>query len=73
MVKLEADKAVAFDMDKPDKTNQLTNDLAEVFKDGVDVVLDYLWGDSALAIMTDIILLHILGFFQQTYYITTYR
>lgn len=52
LAKLEADKAVAFDMDKPDGANQLTNDLAEVFKDGVDVVLDYLWGDSALAIMT---------------------
>ncbi|WP_334341902.1 quinone oxidoreductase family protein [Companilactobacillus sp. HBUAS56275] len=52
LAKLEADEAIAFDMSKADGAKKFTDDLAEVFKAGVDVVLDYLWGDSALAIMT---------------------
>jgi NADPH:quinone reductase and related Zn-dependent oxidoreductases len=50
--KLGADKAIAFDMTAADGANQFTSNLADTFEAGVDVVLDYLWGDSALAIMT---------------------
>lgn len=49
--KLGADEAVAFDMTVNDGADKFTNALSETFKQGVDVVLDYLWGDSALAIM----------------------
>lgn len=52
--KLGADVAIAFDMSNTDGADKFTNDLAEQFKAGVDVVLDYLWGDSALAIMKSV-------------------
>lgn len=51
---LGADVAVAFDMDAENGADKFTDDLAEQFKTGVDVVLDYLWGDSALAIMKSV-------------------
>lgn len=50
--KLGADCAISFDMTKSDGSEQFTSDLNSIINDGVDVVLDYLWGDSALAIMT---------------------
>jgi len=52
--KLNADSAIAFDVTSADGINQFTNDLTKECQDGIDVVLDYLWGDSALAIMTAI-------------------
>ena len=48
---LGADEAIAFDVTTTDGAAKFTSDLATEFKAGVDVVLDYLWGDSALAIM----------------------
>lgn len=49
--KLDADAQVSFDMTTVEGKNSLTEELIPYFEDGVDVVLDYLWGDSALAIM----------------------
>ncbi|WP_256759509.1 zinc-binding alcohol dehydrogenase family protein [Cohnella sp. WQ 127256] len=49
---LEADKAIAFDMLVDNGQNKFENALMPVIAEGVDVVLDYLWGDSALAIMS---------------------
>jgi len=49
--KLGADEMVAFDMNSEGGADKLTADLAKQMQSGVDVVLDYLWGDSALAIM----------------------
>ncbi|WP_094096267.1 quinone oxidoreductase family protein [Paenibacillus physcomitrellae] len=49
---LEADLAIAFDMTAGDGQSTFENALLPVFAEGVDVVLDYLWGDSALAIMS---------------------
>lgn len=48
---LNADKAISFDMTKENGAQEFSTDLQETFADGIDVVLDYLWGDSALAIM----------------------
>lgn len=52
---LGADAVVSFDMAATNGTEKFTDDLSEQVKSGVDVVLDYLWGDSALAIMTAIV------------------
>jgi len=52
LAKLGADEFVAFDMAAEDGSQKFSQDLAASFKAGVDVVLDYLWGDSAIAIMT---------------------
>ncbi|MCY9594071.1 alcohol dehydrogenase [Paenibacillus chitinolyticus] len=49
---LEADEAIAFDMTADNGQNRFENALMSVVAEGVDVVLDYLWGDSALAIMS---------------------
>ncbi|WMT39402.1 zinc-binding alcohol dehydrogenase family protein [Paenibacillus sp. D2_2] len=49
---LEADKAIAFDMIVDNGQNRFEDALIPVIAEGVDVVLDYLWGDSALAIMS---------------------
>jgi len=51
---LEADVAVAFDMTVNHGQQRFEENLMPVVTEGVDVVLDYLWGDSALAIMTAI-------------------
>ncbi|WP_426454581.1 quinone oxidoreductase family protein [Paenibacillus sp. S-38] len=51
---LEADEAIAFDMTVDNGQTRFENALMPVVADGVDVVLDYLWGDSAFAIMTAI-------------------
>lgn len=51
---LGADEVVAFDMSVPDGIKGFENALMPVIADGVDVVLDYLWGDSALAILSAI-------------------
>lgn len=51
LAKLGADVAVSFDMTKENGAQEFTDNLSANFKEGVDVVLDYLWGDSALAIM----------------------
>ncbi len=40
-----------FDLEGHDTTGSFDDGLAREFRDGVDVVIDYLWGDSALAIM----------------------
>ena len=52
--KLGADAAIAFDMTVDDGADKFSADLASEVREGIDVVLDYLWGDSALAIMTAI-------------------
>lgn len=52
--KLGADATVPFDMTTKDGIDQFEKDLDPYFKEGIDVVLDYLWGDSALSIMTAI-------------------
>ncbi|UJF35718.1 quinone oxidoreductase family protein [Paenibacillus hexagrammi] len=49
---LKADEVIAFDMTVDKGQNRFENALMPVFAEGVDVILDYLWGDSALAIMT---------------------
>ncbi|MFD1417852.1 quinone oxidoreductase family protein [Companilactobacillus keshanensis] len=49
--KLDADAAIVFDMTETDGANKFTTELSKVCHDGIDVVLDYLWGDSALSIM----------------------
>ncbi len=49
---LEADEAVAFDMTVDNGQQTFENALMPVIAEGVDVILDYLWGDSALAIMS---------------------
>ena len=54
LAKLDADKAVSFDMTADTGAAEFEQQLYPIFKDGVDVVLDYLWGDSSLAIMTAI-------------------
>ncbi|MWC29136.1 quinone oxidoreductase family protein [Paenibacillus sp. MMS18-CY102] len=49
---LKADEVVTFDMTADNGAKQFESALMPVIAEGVDVVLDYLWGDSALAIMT---------------------
>jgi NADPH:quinone reductase-like Zn-dependent oxidoreductase len=49
---LEADEAIAFDMTADNGQKMFENALMPVIAEGVDVILDYLWGDSALAIMS---------------------
>ncbi|MEW9697576.1 zinc-binding alcohol dehydrogenase family protein [Paenibacillus sp. SI8] len=51
---LEADVAIAFDMTIDDGQELFENAMKSVVTEGVDVVLDYLWGDSAIAIMSAI-------------------
>lgn len=48
---LGADVAVAFDLSNENGADKFSSDLATEFENGINVVLDYLWGDSALAIM----------------------
>ncbi|WP_068621374.1 quinone oxidoreductase family protein [Paenibacillus tuaregi] len=49
---LEADEAIAFDMTADSGQKRFEDNLLPVIAEGVDVILDYLWGDSALAIMS---------------------
>ncbi|MNU79794.1 Phenolphthiocerol synthesis polyketide synthase type I Pks15/1 [compost metagenome] len=49
---LGADEAIAFDMTVDNGSDTFEKALMPVIAEGVDVVLDYLWGDSALAIMS---------------------
>ncbi|WP_236344186.1 quinone oxidoreductase family protein [Paenibacillus plantiphilus] len=49
---LEADEAIAFDMTVNNGQTMFENAIMPVVAEGVDVILDYLWGDSALAIMS---------------------
>ncbi|GGF95957.1 zinc-binding dehydrogenase [Paenibacillus albidus] len=49
---LEADEAIAFDMTVDNGQKMFENALMPVIAEGVDVILDYLWGDSAFAIMS---------------------
>ncbi len=51
---LEADEIVAFDMAADDGKERFEDALKSVVAGGVDVVLDYLWGDSAFAILSAI-------------------
>ena len=51
LAKLNADIAVPFDVTTDEGQTEFEQKLYPDFKDGVDVVLDYLWGDSSLAIM----------------------
>ena len=49
---LGADVTVPLTLDESDDSlANLTATLRDTFSDGIDVVIDYLWGDSALAIM----------------------
>lgn len=50
--KLEANEAIAFDMTAEDGKKRFEQALMPVVAEGVDVILDYLWGDSAIAIMS---------------------
>jgi NADPH:quinone reductase-like Zn-dependent oxidoreductase len=52
--KLDADAVVAFDMTADGGDRAFADALKPVVAGGVDVVLDYLWGDSAVAIMSSI-------------------
>ncbi len=54
LAKLGADELVSFDMSSDNGKDKFVQDLETTFKDDVDVVLDYLWGDSAISIMTAI-------------------
>lgn len=49
---LEADEAIAFDMTVDNGQKAFENALMPAIVEGVDVILDYLWGDSAFAIMS---------------------
>ncbi|OMF18876.1 alcohol dehydrogenase [Paenibacillus sp. FSL H8-0548] len=49
---LGADEAVAFDMTVDNGQQRFEKALMPVIAEGVDVILDYLWGDSAFAIMS---------------------
>ncbi|WP_127533757.1 quinone oxidoreductase family protein [Paenibacillus kobensis] len=49
---LEADEAIAFDMTADNGKTLFEHALMPVVAEGVDVILDYLWGDSALTIMS---------------------
>ncbi|USB33915.1 zinc-binding alcohol dehydrogenase family protein [Paenibacillus sp. YPG26] len=49
---LEADEAIAFDLTADNGVKIFEQALLPIMAEGVDVVLDYLWGDSALAIMS---------------------
>jgi NADPH:quinone reductase-like Zn-dependent oxidoreductase len=49
---LDADEAVSFDMTAENGAKRFESDLMPIMAKGVDIVLDYLWGDSALAIMS---------------------
>jgi len=51
---LEADQEIAFDMTVDNGGKSFENALQPVIAEGVDIVLDYLWGESAIAIMTAI-------------------
>lgn len=55
MQALEADEAIAFDMTADNGQKMFENALMPVIAEGVDVILDYLWGDSALAIMSALV------------------
>lgn len=48
---LNADEAIAFDMTAADGAERFASALMPAIAEGVDVVLDYLWGDSATAIL----------------------
>ncbi|EFM11037.1 Alcohol dehydrogenase zinc-binding domain protein [Paenibacillus curdlanolyticus YK9] len=48
---LQADEAVAFNMTVDNGAKRFESALMPAIAEGVDVVLDYLWGDSAVAIM----------------------
>ncbi|MEK5438703.1 MULTISPECIES: quinone oxidoreductase family protein [Paenibacillus] len=48
---LGADEAIAFDITADYGQKMFENGLMPVIAEGVDVILDYLWGDSAFAIM----------------------
>lgn len=49
---LEADEAIAFDMTADNGHNLFEKSLMPLMAQGVDVILDYLWGESAFAIMS---------------------
>lgn len=51
---LGADEIIAFDMTAHNGKKVFEDALKPVIAGGVDVILDYLWGDSALAIMSAI-------------------
>lgn len=48
---LDADESIAFDLSSDMTKAVFIQNLKPFFEKGVDVVLDYLWGDSALTIM----------------------
>lgn len=52
LAKLDADQFIAFDLTKSNGQEEMINRLKPIASSGIDVVLDYLWGDSALAVMT---------------------
>lgn len=49
---LKPDEVIAFDMTVDNGQNMFEKKLMPVVAEGVDVILDYLWGDSASAIMS---------------------
>lgn len=49
---LKADEAIVFDMTDGNGAKRFESDLMPILANGVDIVLDYLWGDSALTIMS---------------------
>lgn len=49
---LDTDEVIAFDMTVDNGQKMFENDLMPVIAEGVDVILDYLWGNSAFAIMS---------------------
>lgn len=51
---LEADQEIAFDMAVDNGAKSFENALQPVIAEGVDIVLDYLWGESAIAILSAI-------------------
>lgn len=50
--KVGADEVIAFDMTADDGIEKFQDALKDDVVDGIDVVLDYLWGDSAISIMS---------------------
>jgi NADPH:quinone reductase-like Zn-dependent oxidoreductase len=51
---LGADVVIPFQLDAPDGAKAFERALKQEFAAGIDVVVDYLWGDSALGILTAI-------------------
>ena len=49
---LGADEVIPFALDQPNGPTEFEAALAQTFSRGIDIVIDYLWGQSALTVLT---------------------